>query len=108
MEVIVLVMSDKADYELNYVYIPEGLDEYRSVNVTLKVLRNRVKLIINSEDDISPEDLKNLVKGLQKEISTKIGIDIRHECTKYLFIRGTEFYIDYNTEMSVYKLEYKV
>ena len=102
-----MVIGDKSNYSLNYVYIPIGIDEYRSVSVTLKITKSRVKLIINSEDDIAPEDLKAIVKGLQKEISTKVGTDIRHECAMYLFIRGVEYYIDYVSEMTLYKLEYR-
>ena len=101
-----MIIGGKSDYRLNYVYNPVGLAEYRSVGVVMKLVKNKMKLLIQSEDDISPEDLKVVLAGLRKEMSTKVDIDIRRECVIYLLMHGEEFYIDYGSELNVYKLAY--
>lgn len=103
-----MVKGEKGDYELNYVYNAAKDQEFKSVHVVLKILNNKIRLSINSETDVGSQDLKTVIAGLQKELFSKIGVDIRQECAVYLYVKGMEYYIDYGKEMKVYKLEYTI
>ena len=86
------------DYELDYVYIKNDDMNFESVHVILNIGMDRMTLTLLSEGDIAPEDVAEILDGLQTGTLRKMHIQYGVNCDVLLFVGDKAFTIKVSKE----------
>jgi hypothetical protein len=82
--------SEERDGKLNYDYVYNKNDEYKKLNVEIMVDGKRLRVIINSDEEVDLADLDKAIAYVNESQLAKMRVDILTECDVYLSVAGAE------------------
>ena len=83
--------TGKPDYELDYVYMKNADMSFERVHVLLNIQNERMVMTIQSEEDIAPEDISEILDGLETGTLRKMHIKYGVNCDVQLSV-GEKLY----------------
>jgi len=84
----------KADYELDYVYMKNEEIMFDSVHVILNIGEERMTMTLQSEVDVAPEDVAEILDGLETGTLKKMHIAYGVNCDVFLMVGDKAFKVD--------------
>ncbi len=67
-------------FETDHVYSEMGTGEFKSVHLEVSVVRDKLQLIIRSEEVLSKLQLEEILNDLQKTTFKKLEISLADDC----------------------------
>ncbi len=85
----------KKDFEMSYVYEPQGGGGFKSIHLSLEVTKNHLIFTMFTDEVIENDDLNIILNKLQKETFDKMKYQILLDFETYLNCSGKVYRVEF-------------